>query len=354
MMADDGARTCLRSFLSGILARASPHPGLHAADLATALVAEGAASPGDLVGMDAAELRGVWPALLAVPGPALDRIVAEAASWQPTQAPVTVTQSPPPPARVVHVDERDAPGMWEARRALWTLVEARDAGCPPAPAALAAAVRVVARVKNCPVVLLGLGPKPRARGTALAEPGGLSEDRRSKVKMVALWRELCQWKKSGAQYASAVECWGLAGRRRAAPPARVFRPRRRIPRRLAQVPPWPPCDATVEILAAMCSNPTTLRHYLSRVRSVLHLLRAPIGVLDQTRGLVAGAAKCGDPASRRYKASASAAQAWCRAPRVIRAGGWESRHPLVVARCVSWRSGCGGRRSDTMSRTQLS
>ena len=248
MMADDGARTCLRSFLSGILARASPHPGLHAADLATALVAEGAASPGDLVGMDAAELRGVWPALLAVPGPALDRIVAEAASWQPTQAPVTVTQSPPPPARVVHVDERDAPGMWEARRALWTLVEARDAGCPPAPAALAAAVRVVARVKNCPVVLLGLGPKPRARGTALAEPGGLSEDRRSKVKMVALWRELCQWKKSGAQYASAVECWGLAGRRRAAPPARVLRPRRRIPRRLAQVPPWPPCDATVEIL----------------------------------------------------------------------------------------------------------
>ena len=81
-------------------------------------------------------------------------------------------------------------------------------------------------------------------------------------------------------------------------------PRRRIPRRLAQVPPWPPCDATVEILAAMCSNPTTLRHYLARVRSVLHLLRAPVGVLDQTRGLVAGAAKCGDPAS------ASAAQAW--------------------------------------------
>ncbi len=69
-----------------------------------------------------------------------------------------------------------------------------------------------------------LPDKPQERAARLAARG-VDADSLIKVKMNAVWTELCQWRKNGMQYASALECWGWACKSRgpARAPRQAFR-----------------------------------------------------------------------------------------------------------------------------------
>ena len=183
---------------------------------------------------------------------------------------------------------------------------------------LACLLRLLGRATGPPAAL-GLPARPSEGGEALIT-AGMNTYRREMISLTAVWVEMGQWRKTAAQYASSVACWGLCCRScdkggAVAPPAT------RVPaaraRRAAGVEPWPPSGPALEVLITVCRSAATLSQYASRIRSVLRLLRAPAGVLDAMGGIVKGAQKCEDRAVRRYRARASAEQtrelaAWVR------------------------------------------
>ena len=119
------------------------------------------------------------------------------------------------------------PKLEEVRGALRELVQARDAGCPPCPARLACLLRLLGRAAG-PPASLGLPSRPSEGGQALIA-AGLDAYRRDMIQMTAVWVELGQWRKSAAQYASSVVCWGLCCRPRGHAPRRR---RRAVPLRV--------------------------------------------------------------------------------------------------------------------------
>ena len=136
------------------------------------------------------------------------------------------------------------------------------------------------------------GPRKRA---LLFERTGVDDARHHLVRAHAVWIEFSQWRKSAACYASAIECWGHACK-------------------LAGVRHWPPDERAVDWMCTLCGNAQTLQDYLSHLRSALCLVRAEFGAANECTGLVKGAQKIADPASRRYKARASPQQACSLAP----------------------------------------
>ena len=104
-----------------------------------------------------------------------------------------------------------------------------------------------------------------------------------------IWRELAQWRRSGAQYASAIQLWGRAAAQ-------------------AQEPPWPPSNATLDAYGFFFRNGESFARYVSHVRAVLRMLKAPLGALSETTGVVSGSKKLTPASARRVKRRATAEQ----------------------------------------------
>ena len=99
-------------------------------------------------------------------------------------------------------------------------------------------------------------------------------------------RELHSWHRSALKYASAVRLWGRVATG-------------------VQEQPWPPSETVLGAFAFAVRNGSTLMKYVSSIRSVLRLVRAPMGSLADTSALARGAAKSTEPG---FKARASARQ----------------------------------------------
>ena len=173
--------------------------------------------------------------------------------------------------------------------ALRVLAEARQCGLPPPPRVLASCVRSLAKTRDPPAGILAPWGTPVARGRLLAAVP-LEDSTRARLRELAIWTELGQWHKSARSYASAVEVWGLACC-------------------AAREPPWPPKEGSLDIMVVICRCAGSLVQYVSRVRSVLALIRGDAGALAHTGGLSRGALKRAARDGGRYKSRATAVQA---------------------------------------------
>ena len=270
-----------------------PYTLLSQEGLAAELAAEGVRRPQDLVGLTTGEAMEVHRCLWDWSSSFVDQLLAQAALVARRERKRAVSppvgpgsdlagsghvlapaeggrQRTPIPARAV----RGAPGRTAAQEAslhaLALLTAARVQREVPQPGALAEAVRRLQSLRDAPALFAEKGT-PRQWAKLLAQDG-ITEDVRRRVQMVALWREFHSWKRSANQYASAVELYGQACS-------------------TAGLQPWPPCDLARDLMVAVCRRAGTLAYYLQCVRSVLHLLRAGIGVLADTKTLVLGARK---------------------------------------------------------------
>ena len=128
---------------------------------------------------------------------------------------------------------------------------------------------------------------PAARATWLLQQrrsiGG--EDLDDALLDDTIWRCLSSWRRSGLQYAVAVDLWGRASS-------------------TCMRQPWPPCDAVLSTYAFYFKNGKAMRQYLSHLRSVLQLLQAQIGLLEHTASLVRGSLKAFASTPARYRARA--------------------------------------------------
>jgi hypothetical protein len=174
---------------------------------------------------------------------------------------------------------------------------ARAVSMPPVPGELANALR---RVQSLPEdvvtfrwhLLTGRQPPqlPEQRATWLQN---LDKSKHSVALVMleedAIWKEFGQWRKSAAQYGSAVRLWGRAAM-------------------VSQCEPWPPAQPALNAFAFFFKNGESFAGYVSHVRSVLCLLRCPLGVLANTTGLLLGARKQTPLECRRMKQRATALQ----------------------------------------------
>ena len=119
--------------------------------------------------------------------------------------------------------------MEEVRAALRELVQARERGCPPCPLRLACLLRLLGRATGPPAAL-GLPARPSEGGEALIA-AGINSYRREMISLTAVWVEMGQWRKTAAQYASSVACWGLCCRSRDKGGVQSRRPQRACPPR---------------------------------------------------------------------------------------------------------------------------
>ena len=328
----------LKSWFRGVLARAPPscHPVAPDAVL-QALADCGAVYGSDLQGLTADELRGVWPPLRELTGEFLRAIV-----WQPEVRARRAASGPAPSgedaAEHAHSPKKQksghahstasspspvtisAPAAAEVSAAVNVLVQARAGGMAPPSEALACAISVVCRAQG-PVWPEGPSESalPSARANWLAQ--ATAQQRERLLHGRVLLQELENWRQSGPSYASAVRLWG----------------------RLATatgVPEWPPDQTVLAALVFAVPRASTLSRYCSHVRSVLRLLRAPLGALADTGALVKGAQK--SCTSRpRFKASASGKQVRELADYARRAlSDPELADSWVVARHFTLRYGC--------------
>ena len=200
------------------------------------------------------------------------------------------------PPRLSGLSQGTSAAAEDLRRWLSPLRMARESRTPPLPHAFADILRHLAALPADAMRLRwqlasasGLPSLPSARGRWLV---GQSEvERRRLLEVIqeeALWTELAGWRRSAAQYASAVQLWGLAAQS-------------------VGCSPWPPSRLAAEAYAFFFKQSTTMAQYVSHVRAALRLVDAPIGALADTGPLVRGLAKL--PESRfRFKPRASADQ----------------------------------------------
>jgi hypothetical protein len=259
------------------------------------------------------ELRSVWPPLRDAPEPLLVAITAYAAEWDSTACsfrdqvagPVDAKRRRVTPlathspggdmararvtAQVTSACLKAPPSDALVRDALSVLLLAREAGTPPVPSHLATCLRVLQRASGPPVEM-NLPSGPRERLAALARSNVPGECVMT-ARLLAIWAELGQWRRSAAQKASAIECWSRASA-------------------LANVSPWPPAEGGFAVFALVCKSDRSLQKYCSYLRAVLRLLRCQLGVLGDTSGIVRGAEKANiRGASTKFKARATASQA---------------------------------------------
>jgi hypothetical protein len=131
---------------------------------------------------------------------------------------------------------------------------------------------------------------PDQRATWLANvPAALRTCVVGMLEEDSIWTELGQWRKSALAYASAVQLWGRAAG-------------------LLSVEAWPPSQPVLNMFAFFFKNGDSLSNYVSHIRSVLALFRAPLGVLQDSTGLLEGARKLTPLECRRVKQRATADQ----------------------------------------------
>ena len=185
----------------------------------------------------------------------------------------------------------DAPAEEKARAAFLVLGEARRARAAPAPAVLAAAVAAAANCSCYPGAEPTGRPRDEIKRARREASGG------DHLSLHTLWVEFASWRKSASQYASAVRLWGDAAT-------------------AVGAPGWPPTELILDTFVGLFRNGHTLQRYVSHVRSVLHLVQAPLGVLADTHRLSRGAEKITKYEFRREKIRATAEETrrirkWC-------------------------------------------
>ena len=112
----------------------------------------------------------------------------------------------------------------------------------------------------------------------------------SMIEEDTIWFEMAQWHTSADSYASAIQLWGRAAL-------------------LANKPAWPPSQDILNVFVFLFRNGDSLANYISSLRSVLTLLRSPLGVLrHDATGLVEGIRKLTPLSCRRVKQRATAEQ----------------------------------------------
>ena len=177
------------------------------------------------------------------------------------------------------------------RAALVVLGEARRSCTAPAPPVLTAALVAAARCSCFPGGEPCDAPREEAKRRRIEAHGA------QHLHLRTLWVEFTSWRRSAAQYASAVRLWGEAAA-------------------VLKEPCWPPSEAVLDVFVGLFRNGNTLQRYVSHVRSVLHLLRVPLGAIADTQRLARGADKITRDVFRREKIRASAGETrqlhkWC-------------------------------------------
>ena len=210
------------------------------------------------------------------------------------------------PAGAAGGADRDARG----HAALVVLGQARRVQTVPAPDVLAAALVAASQCSSFP----GVEPSgtPREEANKSRREAGFGDH----LNLHVLWVEFAGWRRSAPQYASAVRLWGEAAG-------------------AISVPEWPPSEAVLDVYVGLFRNGNTLQKYLSHIRSVLHLLKAPLGVMADTQRLARGAEKITQDIFRREKIRATAEDT-----RRIRKWCCESGYPLLGASWAIARQFC--------------
>jgi hypothetical protein len=258
---------------------------------------DGATGPHDLVGLNALEAQSNWFALANLPLATVERVlvgaqeeinrirrVAKAASTAPAQSADVLPE-------ITSTDVRQFATMMAVIR------HVRAGGTMPSTSVLAQILRCVsatsaALVTSRWVMCAGSAPPtlPHQRANWLqCMPRTLRDSVLTMLEEDAIWLELGQWRKSAAQYASAVQLWGRAAS-------------------LIQSDAWPPCQRVLEVFVFFFRNGDSLANYISHLRSVLTVLRSPLGILENTTGMLEGARKLTPLSCRRVRQRASAEQ----------------------------------------------
>ena len=330
----EAAPSPLAAVVRAVAAHAAP--GKDVADLIAALTLAGFAHSSDLSGLDVVDLQELVPALAACNSSFVSALLSHCQHHTGRERAAQTSSgkggSRPSPGAAAGADARapetgsgasavggggqlsstqpDARSEEKGQAALVLLGEARRARAAPAPAVLAAAVAAAAGC-SCPPGAAPTG-KPREevkrpRREAVAE---------NHLCLQTLWVEFAGWRRSAAQYASAVRLWGEAAGSIGAPS-------------------WPPSEAVLNAFVGLFRNGNTLQRYVSHLRSVLCLVQAPLGVISDTQRLSRGAEKITNDAFRREKVRATAEQT-----RRIRKWCSEAGRPLLGASWAIARQFC--------------
>ena len=207
-------------------------------------------------------------------------------------------------------DPREAANDEQGRAGLILLGESRRARVVPEPPVLAAALAAAARC-NCYPGAEPIGrPREEVKRARRDVPGG------DHLHLHTLWVEFAAWRKSAPQYASAVRLWGEAAR-------------------AISAPSWPPPESVLNAFVGLFRNGNSLQKSVPHVRSVLYLLQAPLGVLDDAERLARGAEKITRDVFRRVKIRATAEET-----KLIRKWCAEAGYPLLAASWVIARQFC--------------
>ena len=308
-------------WLSPLLRRAMAASGcsVDAAALERELLAEGATSSSDFVGISTDEAQWIWKPLQPLPPIFVREFTAVCALVDSTrearrstdQVASTDTQAPP----AVGAKNANANVVEKTEKAMAALVlcsAARKSTCVPQPEIIAEAIRALAAVDT----LLFVPPAASPRQEVARRAGLAGHDLFDKE---AVWMEFCGWKASAAGYASAVRLYGQSCT-------------------VHCLEAWPPTYATVDAFVVLFRSAASLSRYVSHLRTVLRWLRSPLGALEDTVRIVRGAEKSGR-AIRRMKIRATADQTrklarWC-----SRNGQTELGESWVVARHFCLRYG---------------
>ena len=277
-------------------------PAAHRIDLSCLqkdLEQDGATNPGDLLGLSVEEALESFPIALqklsrydirqVLDGIAncryKSRKMEPTSSGNHTPAPITTNQ----PSLSNTQLETFATCIGLLRKA--------RSGATPDPDLLAQALRELHKLPQNALklrwtFLVGSCPPelPAQRAVWLSQlPLGRRTAVISMIEEDSIWCEMAQWQTSADGYASAVQLWGRAAK-------------------LAEKEAWPPCQDVLNVFAFMFRNGDSLSGYISHIRSVLTLLRAPLGALSEAKGLLEGIRKLTPISCRRLKQRANAEQ----------------------------------------------
>ncbi len=252
------------------------------ASLLKDLSALGADSWRDFLDLSCEEALLIWPPLQQLPQACVVNLLASAKMQQRQSQRVKPVESEPSNsagvASIVRCPEVSNIPTSEVTAVLSALTECREQ--MRLPSEIASLLRRSSKINETSagarwLELHGRIPPelPAQRAMWLAE---LPADTRTKVSQLlaedSLWTELQAWHASAPHYASAVELWGMAAK-------------------IAKVNLWPPVSKTLNTFVFLFCRAVTFQMYSSRIRSVLRLLRADFGVLDDISAVLTGAEK---------------------------------------------------------------
>ena len=283
----------------------------------------GATGRADFAGLQLDELRVVWPCLAGLS----DIFLAELARPQGTSTRTARRSTEQAAGGGAEVPAGPLPCRRDAntRRAVCALASLAAARTQPLeldPTKLAELIVSLAKVPPESVH----AELQRRRGIPEGAPweraaswnikDAISGQAEAQCELV--WREFQSWQKSALKYVSPVRLWGAMAVK-------------------MQCAPWPPSDCVLGAFAVAVQHGPTLMKYCSQIRSVLRLVRIPLGSLDDTSLLARGAAKSAKQS--RFCPRASAKQTRALANHFRRLGDPEVADSFVVARHFCLRYG---------------